>query len=148
MLDPSPQQEVRLGVKVTQRRQWVPAGSSDQRGKQVIRGALLSSKPDWSNFRVRGVLRDCSEEIARQGAEIALLLAVWARFASELTRRLDAAANSDGETTLAALDEVATISRTWPDPSGSVTRCTTMSTQPATVSTTNRLSMFSPANSR
>jgi hypothetical protein len=100
VLDPSPQQEVRLGVKVTQRRQWVPAGSSDQRGKQVIRGALLSSKPDWSNFGVRGVLRDCSEEIARQGAEIALLLAVWARFASELTRRLDAAANSDGETTL------------------------------------------------
>ena len=40
----------------------------------------------------------------------------------------------------------ATISCTVRDPSGSVARCTTMSMHPATVGTTNRLPMFSPAS--
>ena len=53
-------------------------------------------------------MRWAREEIARQGAEIAQLLAVWARFADELTRRLGVAADSDGETILAALDEAFT----------------------------------------
>jgi hypothetical protein len=41
----------------------------------------------------------------------------------------------------------ATISRTMRAPSGSVAMCTTTSTQPATVGTTNRAPMFSPASS-
>jgi hypothetical protein len=53
-------------------------------------------------------MRWAREEIARQGAEIAQLLAVWARFAGELTRRLGVAADSDGQTILAALDEALT----------------------------------------
>jgi hypothetical protein len=53
-------------------------------------------------------MRWAREEIARQGAEIAQLLAVWARFAGELTRRLGVAADSGGETILAALDEALT----------------------------------------
>ena len=53
-------------------------------------------------------MRWAREEIARQGAEIAQLLAVWARFADELTRRLGVAADSDGETILAALDQALT----------------------------------------
>ncbi len=53
-------------------------------------------------------MRWAREEIARQGAEIAQLLVVWARFAGELTRRLGVAADSGGETILAALDEALT----------------------------------------
>lgn len=53
-------------------------------------------------------MRWAREEIARQGAEIAQLLAVWARFTGELTRRLGVGANSDGETILAALDQALT----------------------------------------
>jgi hypothetical protein len=53
-------------------------------------------------------MRWAREEIARQGAEIARLLASWARYAGELTRRLGVAADSDGETILAALDEALT----------------------------------------
>jgi hypothetical protein len=41
-------------------------------------------------------MRWAREEIARQGAEIAQLLAGWARFAGELTRRLGVAAGRDG----------------------------------------------------
>jgi hypothetical protein len=57
---------------------------------------------------VAAQMRWAREEIARQGAEIAQLLAVWARFAGVLTRRLGVAADSDGETILAALDEALT----------------------------------------
>jgi hypothetical protein len=53
-------------------------------------------------------MRWAREEIARQGAEIAQLLASWATFAGELTRRLGVAADSEGETILAALDEALT----------------------------------------
>jgi hypothetical protein len=53
-------------------------------------------------------MRWAREEIARQGIEIAQLLAGWARFAGELTRRLSVAADSDGQTILAALHQALT----------------------------------------
>jgi hypothetical protein len=53
-------------------------------------------------------MRWAREEIARQAVEIAQLLANWERFAGELTRRLGVAADSDGATILAALDDALT----------------------------------------
>jgi hypothetical protein len=53
-------------------------------------------------------MRWAREEITRQGTEIAQLLTAWARFAGELTRRLGVAADRDGETILAALDQALT----------------------------------------